>query len=162
MRLNANARNAIPSQSFSFKRKCLVASARESLRETLRSSEIFYFAVARVKAPIRIHASTPSMYYYYHLLLCIISMFIIYDIRMAPLWLGQPSSDGTSCANSASTLGLGAVRHSRRRLLDIYNCMYVCVYIYIYIYRYCYSTDYSQRAGWLHLPGQLSIFTTTS
>ena len=39
MRSNSNARNAVPSQSFSFKRKCLITSARESLSETLRSSE---------------------------------------------------------------------------------------------------------------------------
>ena len=32
-----------------------------------------------------------------------------------------------------------------------------CMYIYIYI---CYSTDYSQRAGWLHLPGIYHITTS--
>jgi len=38
---NSNSRNVIPSQSFSCKRKCLATNARESLRETLRSSERF-------------------------------------------------------------------------------------------------------------------------
>ena len=46
-RSNSDARNAIPSQSCSFERTCLTTSARESLRETLRSSERFYFALMR-------------------------------------------------------------------------------------------------------------------
>ena len=44
---NSNAPNAIPSQSCSFIRKCLITCARESPRETLRSSERFYFALLR-------------------------------------------------------------------------------------------------------------------
>ena len=42
MRSSSNARNATPSRSFSSKMKCLVTSARESRRETLRSSERLY------------------------------------------------------------------------------------------------------------------------
>ena len=53
MRSNSNARNVIPSQSFSFKRKCLTTSARESLWETLRSSERFHFALTRIRASIK-------------------------------------------------------------------------------------------------------------
>ena len=49
-RSNSSARNAIPSRSFSFERRCLITSARESLRETPRSSKRCYFALARVKA----------------------------------------------------------------------------------------------------------------
>ena len=39
----------------------------------------------------------------------------------------------------------------------IYVYTHIYIYTYTYIYIYCYSTDYSQQAGWLHLPGQLSI-----
>ena len=53
MRSNSYVRNAIPSQSSSFKRKCIVTSARESLWETLRSSERFNYALTRIKASIK-------------------------------------------------------------------------------------------------------------
>ena len=33
----------------------------------------------------------------------------------------------------------------------------IIIIIIIIINIICYSTDYSQQAGWLHLPGQLSI-----
>ena len=65
MRSNSNARNAIPSQSFPFQRKCLVTSARKGLRETLRSSERFCFALARIKAPTtQYHLNKPVMQYF--------------------------------------------------------------------------------------------------
>ena len=44
MRSNSNAHNVIPSQRFSFERKRITTSAIEGLRETLISSERFYFA----------------------------------------------------------------------------------------------------------------------
>ena len=53
---NPYARNAIPSHNCSFKRQCLITSARESLWENLRSSDKFYFALTGIKA------STNSMY----------------------------------------------------------------------------------------------------
>ena len=54
MRSNSNTHNAIPSQSFSFKRKCHITSARESLSEPLGSSR-FYYALMRIKASIKEH-----------------------------------------------------------------------------------------------------------
>ena len=46
MRSTSNARNAFPSQSCSFNINCIISCARE----TLRSSERFYFALERIKA----------------------------------------------------------------------------------------------------------------
>ena len=57
---NSNAGNVFPSQTFSFKRTCLVTSARESLWETLRSSERFCVALARVKASTKSLVSRPK------------------------------------------------------------------------------------------------------
>ena len=51
-RSNSNARNTAPSQSFSFKRKCLTTSARESFREALISPGRSYFALGRIEASI--------------------------------------------------------------------------------------------------------------
>ena len=42
--------DVIHSQSLSFQRKCLVTNARERLWETLKSSEMIYFALRRLKA----------------------------------------------------------------------------------------------------------------
>ena len=58
MRSTSNARNASLSQSLSLERKCLIPSARGSLRETLRSSESCYFALTRIKVSINV---TPSV-----------------------------------------------------------------------------------------------------
>ena len=44
-----NAKNVIPFQSFSFNLKCHITSARESLCETLRSSERFRVALRALK-----------------------------------------------------------------------------------------------------------------
>ena len=50
MRSDSDARNTIPSRSFSFERKGLIiTSAGESLCETPRSSERSYFAMLRVR-----------------------------------------------------------------------------------------------------------------
>ena len=48
-----SAAGLIPSQSFSFKRKCTVTSARESLWETLRNSESYFAQAGTFPVPAR-------------------------------------------------------------------------------------------------------------
>ena len=112
-----------PLRAFSFGRRCLAIGARESLRETLRSCERFYFALARIK-----ESTEPSIYMYVCMYVYISLSLYIYIYK---------------CVYIHVSLSLYIY-------IYIYTCVYIYIYIrmciiHINIYMYIYDKQRRPR-----------------